>query len=184
MRSRNLAAIMPLVLMLAACVPPAPQPTPTPAPGPTSSPVVQQIRPPVAAPQPAPPASSNWMDAPATPGDWFYRDAGAERIAEFRSPAGGQIFQVTCTQRRDITLTVIARAPNANALTIRTEHGDRAVSATGGENSVSAVLAASDTLLDWMAFSKGRLSVEVAGGSQLFLPAWPEVTRVIEDCRG
>ncbi len=124
------------------------------------------------------------MDAPATPGDWFYRTAGAERIAEFRSPAGGQIFQMTCTQRREITLTLVARAPNANTLTIRTEHGDRAVSAVAADNSVSAFLPASDSLLDWMAFSKGRFAVEVAGGSQLFLPAWPEVTRVIEDCRG
>ena len=184
MRSRNLAAIMPVVLALAACVPPAPQPTPTPAPGPTSSPVVQEVRPPVSVPQPAPPAPASWMDAPATPGDWHYRVAGAERVAEFLSLAGGQIFQMTCSQRRDISLTVVARAPNANALTIRTEHGDRAVAATSVGNSVSAVLAASDSLLDWMAFSKGRFAVEVAGGTQLFLPAWPEVTRVIEDCRG
>jgi len=177
---RRLALLAPLAL--AACVPPAPETTPTPAPSPAPS--AAPTRAPVAPPPPAPQAFTAWVDAPATPGDWHYRTAGADRVAEFRSPAGGQIFQMVCNPARNLTLTVIARAPGANALTIRTEHGDRAVNASGGATSVSAVMAASDPLLDWIAFSKGRFAVEVAGGPQLFLPAYPEITRVIEDCRG
>lgn len=175
---RRFALLAPF--MLAACVPPPPEPMPTPAPTPT--PVA--TRPPVEAPPPAPTVFANWNDAPATPGDWHYRTAGADRIAEFRSPAGGQIFQMICTADRDLMLAVIARAPNARAITIRTEHGDRAISANAMESSVAAILTPTDPLLDMMAFSKGRFAVEVAGGPQLFLPAWPEVTRVIEDCRG
>jgi hypothetical protein len=42
---------------------------------------------------------------------------------------------------------------------------------------------AQDPLLDAMAFSKGRFAVESAGLATLYVPPYPEVTRVIEDCR-
>ena len=42
---------------------------------------------------------------------------------------------------------------------------------------------ARDPLLDAMAFSKGRFALEVAGLPTLYVPSYPEVTRVIEDCR-
>jgi hypothetical protein len=35
-----------------------------------------------------------------------------------------------------------------------------------------------------MAFSRGRFLVTVEGGASLVVPAWPELARVIEDCRG
>jgi hypothetical protein len=53
--------------------------------------------------------------------------------------------------------------------------------AAGG---VRAELAASDPLLDAMAFTKGRFAVETAGQETLYVPAYPEISRVIEDCRG
>ncbi len=40
-----------------------------------------------------------------------------------------------------------------------------------------------DPLLDAMAITRGRFAVEVEGETPLYLPAWAEVTRVIEDCR-
>lgn len=52
--------------------------------------------------------------------------------------------------------------------------------AAGG---VSATLAASDPLLDAIAFSRGRFMMEVPGNQPVYLPSWPELTRVIEDCR-
>jgi hypothetical protein len=45
------------------------------------------------------------------------------------------------------------------------------------------VLTARDPLLDAMAFSRGRFALEAAGLETLYLPAWPELSRVIEDCR-
>lgn len=90
---------------------------------------------------------------------------------------------MNCTDSRQIALSAIARVPGANAITIRTETLDRALRADTSDSSVTAVLSASDPLLEAMAFSKGRFAVLVAGGPQLFLPAWPEVTRVIEECR-
>jgi hypothetical protein len=34
-----------------------------------------------------------------------------------------------------------------------------------------------------MALSKGRFAVQTLGLPALYIPAWPEITRVIEDCR-
>jgi hypothetical protein len=34
-----------------------------------------------------------------------------------------------------------------------------------------------------MAFSKGRFAIEAGSAPPLYLPSWPEVTRVVEDCR-
>lgn len=58
-----------------------------------------------------------------------------------------------------------------------------AQSATQGPASLIGVLPANDPILDAMAFSKGRFAIETAGQQTLYLPSWPEVTRVIEDCR-
>jgi len=44
-------------------------------------------------------------------------------------------------------------------------------------------LSARDPLLDAIAFSRGRFALEAAGLETLYLPAWPELSRVIEDCR-
>lgn len=52
-----------------------------------------------------------------------------------------------------------------------------------GQPQLIATLAANDALLDSMAFSRGRFAVEVNGLPTLYLPAWAEVGRVIEDCR-
>jgi hypothetical protein len=48
---------------------------------------------------------------------------------------------------------------------------------------VTADFSAFDPLLDAIAFSRGRVSVTIAGGSSLVVPAWPEAARTIEDCR-
>ncbi|MGE5953581.1 MAG: hypothetical protein ACM308_08200 [Qipengyuania vulgaris] len=44
-------------------------------------------------------------------------------------------------------------------------------------------MAPKSPLLDAMALTKGRFAVETPGLPTLYLPAWAEVTRVIEDCR-
>ena len=72
-------------------------------------------------------------------------------------------------------------------LTVRTSSTTRtlAVQPTGGTPPyVAASLAATDPLLDAMAFSRGRFVVEQAGAPPLVLPAWAEIGRVVEDCRG
>ncbi|MEO6388078.1 MAG: hypothetical protein ABIT16_05395 [Croceibacterium sp.] len=161
-------------LALAACVP-APQPTPTPAPAPTPAPtpVVQ-----------APPAVfANWMDAPATPGDWTY----AAGTARFGQPGAAPLLTLRCDRARGAV--EIARAGSAVAalpLIVRTETVERSLDASPARSDPPTIvtsLAARDPLLDAMAFSRGRFAIEIGGLSTLYVPSWPEVTRVIEDCR-
>ncbi|HEX5645035.1 MAG TPA: hypothetical protein VFX62_05945 [Erythrobacter sp.] len=125
----------------------------------------------------------NWLDAPQTPGDWTYRAVGGESFAEFQSPAGKMVFQLNCTGEREIFLAVAAPGLHEGSITIRTETQSRMLNAAAREGWRVAALRPADPLLDAMAITKGRFAVEVDGTEALYLPAWAEVTRVIEDCR-
>lgn len=159
-------------LALGACVP-APQPAPAPAPAP----------PPPPAPAPAPPPfAGNWMDAPLTPGDWHY----AGGAATFAGPDGGVLLTLRCVGGA----IMIDRAGIGNeiapTLILRSESASRSLSpaTTGGApGSTAASLTAQDSLLDAIAFSKGRFAVESVGLATLYVPSYPEITRVVEDCR-
>lgn len=48
---------------------------------------------------------------------------------------------------------------------------------------IVATIPVRDRKLDAMAHSRGRFAVEVAGLTPSYLPSWPEVSRVVEDCR-
>jgi hypothetical protein len=73
------------------------------------------------------------------------------------------------------------------AASIGTSSGARNLTASPAANVEPAALAIEldprDRLLDQMAFSKGRFTLDISGLSTLVLPAWAEVGRVIEDCR-
>lgn len=72
-------------------------------------------------------------------------------------------------------------------MTVRTNATTRtlAVQPTGATPAYAAVaLPPSDPLLDAIAFTRGRFTLEQAGTPPLVLPPWSEVARVIEDCRG
>ncbi|MGN3973614.1 hypothetical protein [Tsuneonella sp. SYSU-LHT278] len=128
------------------------------------------------------------MDAPQTDGDWFYRRSAATTAALFGTAGADARFALTCRiADRTITLARAGTASGGVPLRIRTETADRVLTAqpSGGDlPSLVATVAANDPILDAMAFSKGRFAVEAAGQSTLYLPSWPEVTRVVEDCRG
>jgi hypothetical protein len=175
---RGLAALA--CTALAACVPP-PQPTPAPAPAPAAAPAAAPARAPVPSPAPAPPFQGSWMDAPITPGDWSYQ-AG---LARFGEPASEPRLTLRCD--RASGTVEIARAGSAAApIIVRAELAERSVAAAPAASVQPQVIArvpARDPLLDAMAFSKGRFAVEVAGLPTLYVPSYPEVTRVIEDCR-
>ena len=165
--SRNLTLGLPLALLVlvSACseqrVVPAPRPTQT------------------ATPAPAPPRPAvDWRQARATPGNWVWSNAGGRSIARF---ADG-LFTLRCEQGN----VVIARRGSGEGQTpmsISTSSMTRTLSATGSASEISVALAARDPLLDAMAFSRGHFAVEVVGLAPLYVPSWPEVSRVIEDCR-
>lgn len=164
-----------LALALSACVPP-----------PSPAPPVQQRPSPAPAPPPPVPVHSNWMDAPATQGDWSYRPAPGGGTALFGDSASGARFTMRCdTMARTIILSRAGQG-SGGQMVVRTESQTRSLAAKAIVSPLPAIeakLAASDRLLDAMALSKGRFAVEVAGMPTLYLPSWAEVTRVIEDCR-
>lgn len=86
------------------------------------------------------------------------------------------------------TISLLRTGTSSVALpmTVATTSETRALSAEPapqGQPQLVTTLAARDALLDAMAFSRGRFSVEVNGLPTLYLPAWAEVGRVLEDCR-
>ena len=173
---RFLGATLPL-LALAACVAPSAPPVAAPPP-----------RAPAPAPPPlasAPPAPADWRDAPQTPGTWRWRMDGDRSLAEYGAYAAAPVARLTCDPLRQATILwrnwpVTGTMP----LAVTTTGTRRLLTAsTDGAGGAQVSLPARDPLLDAMAFSRGRFMLEMPGSPTLYLPAWPELSRVIEDCR-
>lgn len=146
---------------------------------------------PVVTPPPAPAPSSDWRDWPLTPGDWSYRRDARGSLALFGVGGTAAQAMLRCdVARRRVYLSRLpgAAVPAASAtLSIRTSSVVRAVAAVAGSGTPAYWVAefdVRDPLLDAMAFSRGRFVIETAGAPRLVIPAWAEVSRVIEDCRG
>lgn len=161
--------------VLAGCVapsapPPAPaRPVPVPAPAPAPAP-------------PPPPASADWRDWPLTPGGWSYRAESRGSVASFGS-AGDPAFTLRCDRSaRQLNLT--RRGAGAGTMTVRTSSTARSLTTGAATDGASATLPATDQLVDAMGYSRGRFIVETPGMAPLVVPAWSEVLRVAEDCRG
>jgi len=171
------------LLLLAGCVgAPSPEPSPTPVPSPTPTPR------PTPTPTP-PPLSADWQDWPLTPGDWVYRKDVRGSLSLYGRTGADADFLIRCdSAARRIYLSRAGTVPAAGAqMIVRTSAGTTAqpVRNTGGDSTyVAAELAPRDPLLDRIAFSRGRFVVQVPGLRDLVIPAWPEFTRVVEDCRG
>jgi hypothetical protein len=192
------AAALALTFGLAACVsapPPAPtpppvvRPAPTPTPTPAPPPVVQE------------PRYDNYLDAPQTPGDWRYSSDRFGSRAVFVGPGDEALFLITCPGPRNPNILMdratTGEGPRAMKITTETRSTQLAAVArprrtglTKGmevwetmPGSASVTIAGNDPLLDAMAITKGRFAVEIEGERTLYLPAWVEVSRVIEDCR-
>lgn len=169
------AAVVLVLLSVAGCVSPPPEP---PRPAPTPAPRPQ--------PAPPPPAAADWRDWPVTPGDWSYTRDGRGSRAAF-GPSGGAARLVLRCDLGERRLYLSREGTSLAPVAVRTSSMTRAlpVRAEGGTSPrIAATLAAGDPLLDAMAFSRGRFAIEQAGAPTLVLPAWAEVGRVIEDCRG
>ncbi len=167
-----------LVLLLAACVP-------APTNAPPAPPILQPVQPAppavvVQVPQSAP-ASGDWASAPVTQGDWSWRSENGTSVATFRSPSGEVLAGFSCNPASGQVVIGVAGA-RAGDMTIRTETATRTLATSPSGIFVVATLAAGDGLLDALAFSKGHFALE-ATGTALYLPSYPEITRVVEDCR-
>ncbi|MBX3595748.1 hypothetical protein [Sphingomonas sp.] len=170
---RRTLALAPFILIAGCATTPAPAPRP-PAPVP-----VPTYTPPPVAPAPSPYAG-DWRDWPVTPGTWTYRADPRGSLAAFGVTGAVPVFTIRCDRAlRQVQLQRVGVA--SGAMTIRTSSTLRGLVAQPG---AGAVLAAGDTLLDAMGFSRGRFIVETPPLAPLVVPAWAEVSRVVEDCRG
>jgi hypothetical protein len=191
MKPEFLLLAMPL---LVACVPPGAIPDPVSAPDPLPATQQQAPRPAPRPSTPAPPgptprpaatssstALAAWADAALSPGRWTYQPARGTGSRALFGPTNAPSFQVACAAGRLLNLTRPGAA--AGSLTIRTTSTLRALPGTGSAQGLSVQLPANDPLMDAIAFSRGRFAVEAPGVPALVIPAWPELARVVEDCR-
>ena len=160
---------------------PAPAPAPTPAPPPSPTPT------PSPAPTPTPPPavrpSVDWQDAPITPGVWSWSREGNQSVARF---AGGLLVMRCNLANRTVTLERAGGAAGEVPMTVVTDRLSRPLTGIvrpGAPPAITVTFGALDPLLDAMAFSRGRFALEATGMPTLYVPSWPEISRVIEDCR-
>lgn len=179
---RLASMVGPAALAACAVVPPPVEPPPPPPP---SAPPAPTPPPPPVAVAPDKP----WDVAPLTPGDWRYEKLGSDSIASFGGPSGSRVAVLRCDRAsRQIGFSVDGAAvTQAVVVTIRTTSGTLTWSGSAGAGNAPLITVsrpASDKGFDWIAYSRGRVSVEIQGLQRLILPIWAEVSRVLEDCRG
>ena len=167
--------VLTLAVALAACVPQVEAPPPAP------------VLPPVPVPTPTPPPlGADWRDWPLTAGTWRYDRDARGSIARFGVAGSDATLTLRCDLAPRRVYLSLPGGVAAN-VTIRTSSTDRALAMqpTGGVPPyIAAALASNDPLLEAMGFSRGRFVVTQVGAAPLVVPAWAEIERVTEDCRG
>lgn len=168
-----------LAALLASCASPPPPPSrPAPRPRPTYTP-------PPPPPRVQPP--QGWRDLPITPGNWRWSRIGGASSARFAEGANGAALEFRCDRAAGIVLLIRAgSASDRIPLTVTTTSTVRALTAqplSGSQPAIVVSLPARDPLLDAIIFSRGRFAIEARGFSPIYAPTWPEIARVVEDCR-
>ena len=131
------------------------------------------------------PTATDFSYAPVTPGAWIYRAVNGGAEAVFVDTSGTTRMVIGCgTTTRLITLSRVSPVPAAN-LAIWTSSGSRSLTARFDQPAQRVItqLGSMDTLLDAIAFSRGRFAVMMPGSPALVLPAGTEIAHIVEDCR-
>ena len=123
----------------------------------------------------------------ATPiaGSWTYAATADGSEATFVNPSALPQLWIHCakaTRRVSVAKPATVAAPFVQ---VWTSSAARSIAASYNplNNRIAIELTAYDPLLDALAFSRGRIAVGVTGLPALVAPAWPEIARVVEDCR-
>jgi hypothetical protein len=118
-------------------------------------------------------------------GTWTYATASDGSEATFAGPTGAVQLSLHCTRAtRRVTIAKAATGP-ATSMDIWTSGSARSVpvSYNPATARLTADFGAYDNLLDGMSNSRGRIGLTVGTQPPLVVPAWPEIARVVEDCR-
>ena len=169
----RLLLLAPIVLISACVSPPARRPAP---------PAARPTPPPPPRPLPAPPAEA---ETALTPGSWAYRQDARGALALF-GPGGVDALVVLRCDRAARRLLLSAPGAAPATLTLTTTSATKAFATTAAGSAsgyVTAEIAVDDAILDAAAFSRGRFTI-TTNATSIVTPPWPEVARVIEDCRG
>lgn len=130
---------------------------------------------------------ADWRDLPLSPGTWAYRQDARGSIALFGVPNADAAFTIRCDRAaRSVYVSRAGSVAGATEMTIRTSSiaAVYPAQATGGQPPyVATAINPQSPALDAMAFSRGRFVVITPSLPTLVIPAWAEVSRVVEDCR-
>jgi hypothetical protein len=123
----------------------------------------------------------------ATPiaGDWSYTATADGSEARFADATGNPQLIVHCTRAtRHVSISKPASAA-APSINVWTSSQTRSVpsSFNPATGRLSFDLQPYDALLDAIATSRGRIGFSVGTQPALVVPPWPELARVVEDCR-
>jgi hypothetical protein len=123
----------------------------------------------------------------ATPiqGNWTYVPTADGSEARFTDTSANTQLIIHCTRatrRVSISKPAATAAPNMSIWT-SSERRDVPSSFNPATAHLQIALQASDTLLDAISTSRGRIGITVGTQPALVVPAWPELARVVEDCR-
>ena len=142
--------------------------------------------PPVQRPTPPPPPVAVQV-VPASavsPGNWTYSNDPRGSTARFGIAAQSTIFAIRCDRGQRAIVLSVARsgAATGSVVALRASSMMKSFTAVSGDDVAIVRIAAGDPILDAIAFSRGRFGVAL-DGVERSLPTWPELTRVVEDCR-
>ena len=118
-------------------------------------------------------------------GAWSFHRAAGGSYAAFLDATARQRFIVRCNRAaRTVSLVRTAVPAAAPTIAVWTTTMNRSLPARfDATRTLTADVAATDPILDAIAFSRGRFATAASGAPLLALPTWPEPARVIEDCR-
>ncbi|RED16895.1 hypothetical protein [Parasphingopyxis lamellibrachiae] len=133
-------------------------------------------------------SETDWRDIPLAPGTWVYREDERGSLALYGEPESEALFLVRCNRAdRRIFFSLEGSLEAAGTMAFQASHGEASYAAqnsSGAQPYIVAATSGTDSYLDAIAFSRGRIVVTVTGQSVVALPNWPQMTRVFEDCRG
>jgi hypothetical protein len=139
----------------------------------------------IAAPLAAQAGLVDFSVATPLPGRWSFVPSATGGDAVFADTAGRPQLTLRCTRATRRVSMLKPASTAATAITVWTTSTGRSVASAfnPATATINAEFAATDPLLDAIGFSRGRFAVAVAGAPALVLPSWPEVSRVVEECR-
>jgi hypothetical protein len=180
MRAHILVSALILLTTSCAAPPPVSKPPIVTAPAPVVKPAPLPTRPVIQQP------AGHWTDWTIAAGAWVYRRDERGSIALYGTPGADALVTLRCDKAR--ARLFLSRASDVGGtMTVRTSSTSKALSVqpTGGKPAYAASeIGAGDPILDAMAFSRGRIALELNGAQNIAIPVWSEIGRVVEDCRG